>query len=418
MRVLLLSTSDIKGGAARATYTTHQGLRQVGVQSTMLVANKSSDDRYVIGLQPYRYPKRILRETRFYLDEIALKRYKNKKRCIFSPNITSDNILPEVERTNPDIINMHWICKSFLNPETFVKLNRPIVWTLHDMWGFTGGCHYTDGCNRYIERCGSCPHLASHQENDLSRKLWLRKYKAWKDLDLTIVSISHWLADCIRKSSLFSDKRVEVIPNAINTTKFKPIPKKIARDILNLPSDKNIILFGAVQATEDKRKGFQYVISAMREMARSPIGSHLEVAVFGSAEPRNAPDLGINTTYLGILNDDVTLALAYAAADVMLVPSMEEAFGLTASEALGCGTPVVCFDTTGLKDIVEHQKNGYRASCFSIDDFVSGINWVLSDRERWKKLSQRAREKFEQEFTLDIQAQAYLQLYQEIISKN
>ena len=417
MKVLILSTSDIEGGAARAAYNTHQGLQNVGIQSTMLVANKLSDDRSVIGLQPRRYPKRILRETRFYLDEIALKPYKNKKKYIFSPTLTSDNILPDLKKIDPDIINPHWICQSFLNPEIFVKLKRPIVWTLQDMWGFTGGCHYTEGCNRYMERCGFCPYLASHRENDLSRKLWLRKYKAWKDLDLTVVTISRWLADCASKSSLFSGKRIEVIPNAINAATFRPLPQKFAREILNLPIDKNIILFGAVQATEDKRKGFQYVVPAMREIARSPICNQVEVAIFGSSEPRNAPDLGINTTYLGILNNDITLALAYAAADVMLVPSTEEAFGLTASEALGCGTPVVCFDTTGLKDIVEHQKNGYRASCFSVDDFVLGINWVLGNRERWQKLSQRAREKVEQEFTLEVQAQAYSQLYQDIIRK-
>jgi glycosyltransferase involved in cell wall biosynthesis len=283
------------------------------------------------------------------------------------------------------------------------------------MWGFTGGCHYAQDCLKYLTQCGACPHLQSTKENDLARKLWQRKAKAWEKTDFTVVTISHWLADCARQSTLFKNRRIEVIHNALDETRFKPIEKHIAREILGLPQDKKIILSGAINAINDDRKGFQYLVPALQDLAANGWGDRAELVIFGASTPRNAPDLGMKATYMGVLHDDVTLALVYAAADVTAVTSTQEAFGKTAMESLACGTPVVSFDSTGLKDIVEHQTNGYRAECFSVQDLANGIAWVIQDDTRWQTLSRRAREKVEQEFTLSIQARAYTKLYQEVI---
>ena len=399
MKVLILSTWDKEGGAARAAYSTHKSLQQASIDSRMLVANKSSEDPKVIGLQPLKYSAKILRETRLYLDTIELKLYKNTKTDIFSVPRFSENILTEIQRINPDIINLHWICKGFLTPEILAKLNKPIVWTFHDMWGFTGGCHYADDCLRYIDSCGSCPQLSSNQENDISRKLWIRKQQSWKNLNLTVVAVSNWLADCARQSSLFRERRIEVIHNVIDVSKFKPRPKTVAREILNLPLHKKIILFGAIRATQDKRKGFDYLVAAVQKIAQTEVGENTEVVVFGATQPQNAPDLGMKTTYLGTIHDDIMLSLVYAVADVMIVPSTEESCPQTPIESLACGIPVVCFDTSGLNS----------------DDLAAGITWVLQDEERWKELSQQAKKKVEQAFTREILAQAYSKLYQEIL---
>ncbi len=311
---------------------------------------------------------------------------------------------------------MHWICDGFITPEDFPKFNKPIVWTLRDMWGFTGGCHYSEGCLKYQKSCGSCPLLASKNDRDITHKLWLRKQKCFRNLNLTLVGISHWLAACAAESSLFQNRRIEVIHNAIDESIFKPMPKNQVKESLGLPLDKKIILFGAISATQDQRKGFQYLEPTLQKLIENEeYKNNIELVIFGSKQSQNSPEFGVKTTYLGRIWDNQVLAQVYAAADVTLVPSLEEAFGKTAAESLACGTPVVSFDSTGLKDIVEHQQNGYRAKCFSSEDLANGIAWVLSDEKRWQLLSYRAREKVEQEFSLQKQVESYIKIYKDIL---
>ena len=242
----------------------------------------------------------------------------------------------------------------------------------------------------------------------------MRKRTSWKNLDLTIVTPSSWLGECAKESSLFSQTRVEVIPNGIDLNRFKPIDKNIARDILCLPKDKRLILFGTMSAINDQNKGFYLLKKAFKRFFSKEY-KDIELVIFGSSKPKDEDDLGFKTHYLGHLNDEISLAVVYSAADVMIVPSIQEAFGQTASESLACGTPVVAFGNTGLSDIVEHQKNGYLAKPFDTGDLACGIKWVLEDDKRWKKLSENAREKVVNEFDIIRVAKRYTDLYKEIL---
>ena len=284
------------------------------------------------------------------------------------PNI----ITHKIAQINPDIINLHRICGGYLQIETLAKFNKPIVWTLHDMWAFTGGCHYSQECARYTKSCGSCPQLDSNRDWDLSRWVWQRKAKAWQDLNLTIVTPSQWLAKCARVSSLFQDLPIKVIPNGIDTTKYKPIAQSLARELLNLPQDKQLVLFGAMNATSDRRKGFHFLQPALQYLSQSGWQEKLEIVIFGASEPINPPNLGFKCHYLGRLNDDISLALAYNASDVMIVPSLEDNLPNTVMEAIACGTPCVTFNIGGMPDMIEHQKNGYLAVPFQIEDLAGG----------------------------------------------
>ena len=243
MKTLILSTSDIEGGAARATYRLHQGLQTVGVSSQMLVRARLSGDKSVAA------EKSVLTKLGPQMNNLPMQRYPNRERKLFSTQWFPDAIAPQAAKINPDVVNMHWVCNGFLKIETLAKLNKPLFWTLQDMWAFTGGCHYNEGCDRYQESCGRCPQLNSAKDKDLSHSIWQRKHKAWKDLNLTIVTPSSWMADCVRASSLLGDRRVEVIPFCLDTERYRPVDPKIARDLLNLPQDKQIILFGALSAT-------------------------------------------------------------------------------------------------------------------------------------------------------------------------
>lgn len=414
MKPIILNTSDIEGGAARAAYRLHKGLRSIGLDSQMLVQTKSSDDHTVVG--PQTKIQKVFGMIRPTLDSLFVQLYPKRDNVLFSPAVLpNNNLVTMVKRLDSDVINLHWIAKGMLNPKTLKHFNKPLVWTLHDMWPFTGGCHYDSGCGRYQEACGKCPILKTSKNIEMSHWIWKRKEKAWKELDIVIVTPSHWLADCAKNSSLFHDFRIEVIPNGLDLNRFKPFDKHTAREILLLPQDKKLILFGAVNSTSDKRKGFQHLQSAMKNIYMNGWGNNFEVVVFGSSEPINSLELGLKIHYLGHLPGDIALSLLYAAADVMVVPSTQENLANTVMESLSCGTPCVAFDIGGMPDMIEHKHTGYLASPFNTEDLAKGIIWVLEDDERWKVLSLRARRKVEKEFDIQTVAKKYADLFEEIV---
>ena len=412
MKILLLNTYDISGGAAIAAYRLLKGLQQNGAQAQMLVQSKKSDDYSIIG--PKTKWQKAFSKIRPVIDSIPFRFYKQRKKIIFSPAILPENISKKIQDINPDIVHLHWVAGGFIKIESLAKIKMPIVWTFHDMWAFTGGCHYDEDCGKYINNCGRCPLFGSNKQKDLSYKIWKRKKKAWENLDLTIITPSSWLGECAKKSSLFHKTRVEVIPNGIDLNRFKPIDKNIARNILYLPKDKKLILFGALSVLSDKRKGYPLLKEALKKYFFKE-NKDIELVIFSSSRPRDEENLGFKTHYLGRLNDEISLSLVYSAADIMIIPSIQEAFGQTASESLACGTPVVAFGITGLLDIVDHQKNGYLAKPFDTIDLEHGIKWVLEDNNRWKKLSENARAKVVNEFNIVKVAKRYEDLYKDVI---
>ena len=415
MKVLHLSTLDNSGGAAKAAYRLHQGLVNQQVDSRMLVQTKVTGDYRVYN--PSGKLRKGLAALRPTIDRLPLMLSKQPflpyKSLQWLPNST----IADVNALDPDIVHLHWISEGFIPIESLAKLNRPVVLTLHDMWSFTGVCHYSEECDLYTHSCGSCPQLAGTKDFDLSRWVWKRKAKSWQKLNLTAVAPSNWMTECAKSSSLLKNKEVKLIHHGLDTNIYKPLEQKTARTILNLPLDKKLVLFGAITATEDVRKGFSFLEAALQKLSESEWKDQLEIVIFGASEPAMPPELGFKCHFQGRLDDDISLAIAYAAADVMVVPSTQESFGQTACESLACGTPVVAFKTTGLQDIVEHQQNGYLARPFEIDDLTTGINWVLEDKTRWQSLCWRAREKVEQEFSLEIFSSKHLKLYKQILKQ-
>ncbi|MGH7998956.1 MAG: glycosyltransferase, partial [Brasilonema sp.] len=196
------------------------------------------------------------------------------------------------------------------------------------------------------------------------------------------------------------------------------ILQQVARGLLRLPLDKKLILFGSLKATTDKRKGFYLLQPALQNLSQAGWGDKLEVMILGAAQPENPPDIGFKTHYLGTLNDDLSLAIAYSAADTFVLPSTQDNLPNMIMEAIACGTPCVAFNIGGMPDLIEHQKNGYLVQSFDITDLVRGIIWVLENYERSQHLSHRAREKAEQEFSLEIMAKRYWNLFSKILNKN
>lgn len=415
MKTLFVSTTDIIGGAARATYWLANGLRNIGQDVSMCVQQKSGDYPWVWRVKKNNIGK-FSDTVRPQLDTLPLSYYPNRKKTQWSLNLMPNSkLISAISELNPDIINLHWVGGGFMPISQLRSLTVPIVWSLYDMWSFTGGCHYDDSCGKFIDSCGSCPQLDS-QRGDVSSYIHARKVKYWQDIPMTIVSPSAWLAGEAKRSSLFRNLRVEVIPHGTDLSLFKPIDKDCAKEILGLQKNRRYVLFGAMGGTSDARKGYQYLEQALKRLATMSGFEDLSLLVFGASEPVNPPKLGFPIHYVGRLHDDVSLAVLYSAADVTVTPSMQEAFGMTASESMACGTPVVAFGASGPLDVIDHQVNGYLATPYEVEDLANGISWVL-DRSRSKALAFESRKKCEKKFELSNVASQYVNLYEELIEE-
>ena len=417
MKVLILSSSDLIGGAARAAYRLHQGLLAAGVNSQMLVQIKESGDGTVVA--PQSKVQRGIAAVKPALDQIPFSLYRDRdpRVGIYSSQWLPNQVIKKIEQIDPDIINLHWVCGGFIPIETIGKLKQPLVWTLHDMWAFTGGCHYSGECDRYQDSCGACPQLGSDRSWDLSRWIWQRKAKAWTNIDLTVVTPSKWLAETAKSSFLFQNIPVEIIGNGINPQIYQPHPKKLARKILNLPIDKKIVLFGALNSTIDKRKGFSLLLAAIQSLRRLESPDLVELVIFGASAPSTPIDFGFKSNYVGKLHDDVSLSLLYAAADVFVAPSIQDNLPNTILEAMFCGTPSAAFNIGGIPDLIEHQQNGYLAKPFLPEDLAEGIHWILTDSKRQEELARNNRNKALSQFNLERQTQRYLRVFHDLYSK-
>lgn len=413
MKILIVNTFDINGGAARAAYRLHKSLLAQNIDSQMLVQTKDSDDFTVVG-ENSKIEKGI-NKIRPTIDGLFVRSYKNKTQTFFSPaKFQFNNIVKKINEINPDIVHLHWINGGMLTIEDIGKINAPIVWSLHDMWAFTGGCHYNEECLGYEKECGNCKVLGSKKENDLSRKILNRKEKVYKQKkNITIVGLSSWLYECSKKSTLLRDKKHINLPNPIDTNNFKPFNKEKARELCNLPKDKKLVLFGAVGATSDPRKGFIELSAAMKNLEDKDI----EFVIFGSSEPEESQSFKFKTHYLGNLTDDISLVTLYSAVDVMIVPSLQENLSNAIMESLSCGTPVVGFDIGGNGDMIEHKINGYLANAFDTYDLKDGIDWILNNKN-YDDLCKNAREKVTMEFNSNSIGEKYKIMYNDILNDN
>lgn len=406
MKILHVTNNFILQSAG---YRLHKGLINQGIDSRILTGSSSIDDPFLI--QPIRIYEKGASILKRHMDQYLLKMYPNRTGGPFSPAIIPDFIIHKIKAENPSLVHLHWICGGFIQIESLKKIKYPIVWTLHDSWPFTGGCHIPYQCQGYYDKCGKCSVLGSTKIIDLSRFVWLRKKYSWKNKNFLIIPVSNWLADCVRKSSLFSKQNIEVIHNGINTNQFKPIDKILARNVLNIPLDKKIILFGAVNSTSDPNKGFQYLDKALKKFSEFKSLNDIEIIIFGGNHNITHLKCGINLTYFGRIYDDTTLILLYASADVFVAPSLSETLSNTIMESLACGTPAVAFRVGGIPELIEHERNGYLAQPFDPIDLAKGIDWVISNEENWHVLSHYAREKILKEFDIKLISKKYIDLY-------
>ena len=321
----------------------------------------------------------------------------------------------KISKINPDIIHLNWICRGFVPIELLGKLKKPVVWSLHDQWPMTGGCHYDNGCRRYESCCGKCPALESNVEKDLSRWVWNRKKKSYGKLHCLWIAPSRWMQARGTNSPLLNTHPILHIPYGIDINRFRPVDKLTARNLIGLPTDKKLILFGAVDAVDDPRKGFHHLQCALQEIKQKTDPDQLELVIFGANKKDEEADIGFKSHYLGTLSDELSLVIVYAACDVFVAPSTEDNLPNTILEAMACGTPCVAFDLGGFPDMIDHKVNGYLAEPFQADALSQGILWTIDDAMRYEQLSKSAREKIVNTFDSSFIAEKFIRLYRYIM---
>jgi len=412
MKILIVSATDLQGGAGRAAYRLHQSLLDKDIDSQMLVQTKNSDDFTVISKD--KKSSKYLNQLRPFIDSIPVRLYKNRVDAMFSISwLGFDGIVDRINEINPDIVHLHWIAGGMMRIEDISKIKAPLVWSLHDMWPFTGGCHYDQDCGLYKNKCGNCKVLNSPKENDLSRKVFKRKRGSYSKIqNMNIVATSKWIGICAKESSLFKDRQITLLPNPIDTGIFSPIDKTFARGYFDIPKDKTVILFSAMRSILDSRKGSKELFEAIDMLDLN----NVVFVIAGSSKPEHPPKLKFPTFFIPPLLDEVSLPLIYNVADVMIVPSIQENLANSIIESLSCGIPVVAFDIGGNSDMIEHKKNGYLAKAIIPKDMANGIEWVLKNNES-QNLSNNSRKKALKDFDQRVVSKKYIDFYKNILIK-
>ena len=434
MKVLYINTSDSHGGAARAAVRIMHGVKQYEGEAQMLVKDKCSVSKDVVALHEF------LPKSKLYgaLDWIANK-FKNKwqhmqwrpycktKENVFMSDTRGTRLHGALQHLDYDILHLHWINQRFVKLQDLPK-DKPIVWTLHDSWPFCGICHYFIDCDLYKTHCGDCPMLHSNKEKDLAYRVFEEKVRAYKNLDLHIVTPSRWLGDCAKQSALFGSFPVTVIPNCLDTDIYRPLNEQEVNERLGEIIHRNqalsdvgekvgkpMILYGAMNAATDRRKGFKFLLDALYKLDAQ--GFEADLVVFGASESDLPMDFEhIQVHFVGYVSNTDLLVTLYNMADVMVVPSLTENLSCAIMESLACATPVCCYNIGGNSDMVEHKVNGYLAQEQDSDDLALGIHWCLENNQDGA-LSQAAREKVVREFTIEKVGEKYADLYRTIIKK-
>lgn len=408
MKVAHINYSDITGGAARAAYRIHRALLQRGIDSRMHVVRASAGDWTVEPSPPGWMGKRD--GIRARIGEAVTRLLHTENRILHSPEVLRSRWPQRLNNSDADVINLHWIGYEMMSVADIARFQKPVVWTLHDMWAFCGAEHFTEDF-RWREGYLRNNRPVHESGFDLDRWTWKRKSNHWRR-PIQIVAPSHWLADCARQSALMREWPVSVIPYAIDTEAWRPVDKQLARKILGLPVDSPLLIFGAIGGTRDPRKGFDLLKGALDHLRGEIQG--LELVVLGQTPPMKPTDLGFPVHYAGHLHDDISMSLFYSAADALILPSRQDNLPNVGIEAQACGTPVVAFNACGLPDIVEHKETGYLAKAFDTQDLAEGIRWVLADTSRRARLSSQSRTAAVAKFSYPEVSEQYLRLYEKI----
>lgn len=409
-----INVADEARGAAQAAFRLHQAQAALGHSSRMLVGYrfKDRDDIEMIPPRRTRWQRRAHRFVNRFEEMTGLQ-------YLWQP--WREQFLRHRFTRDADVVNLHNTHGGYFSHRVLPELTRqlPVVWTLHDLWGMTGHCGspYMHDCERWKHGCGKCPSLSDHPAVAVDSTAWLWRIKdgVYRRSHLVLTTPSEWMAAMVRQSPLLSRFEVRCIPHGLDTSVFKPIPRKAAREALGVPVDAKVVLFAAFDLFQ-QRKGGVYLFEALQRLAQEGRKDFV-LATVGSERAELTGAYRFPHLNLGLIRDEHRLAQCFSAADLYAGPSLAETFGLVYMEAMACATPVVAFDSTAVGEVVRHEQTGYLARDRDVEDLARGIRTLLDDDARREALGRAGRELVEREYTLERQARRYLDLYHAAIDE-
>ena len=418
MRILIVNTSERTGGAAIAAGRLTEALKSHGIKAKMLVRDKQTDRISTVALGGgWKQVRKFVWERVV----IWINSHFRRER-LFSVDIanTGNDItrLPEFKEAN--LIHLHWINQGMLSLKVIRKIlasGKPVVWTMHDMWPCTGICHHARTCTAFHSECGACPMIYSQKRKDLSTRIFRQKQRLYASGGIHFVTCSHWLEGMAKQSALLANQPVSVIPNPISTTLFHPMKQTEARQKLALPTEGKLILFGSVKLT-DKRKGIDYMVEACRLLAKQhpALKEQLALVAVGMHAAELQPLVPFKVHNMGYVREEHQLAEIYNAADLYVIPSLDENLPNTIMEAMACGTPCVGFPTGGIPEMIDHLKNGYLTKEHSAEQLAEGI-YTLLTTPAYESLSHEAVAKVNACYSERSVANQYGQLYAKLLKE-
>ena len=419
MRVLIVNTSEQKGGAAVAAGRLMDALNNHGVKTKMLVRDKQTDSICVVALKG-----RIQKRWYFLWERLVVfLRLHLRREHLFEIDIANagTDITGLKEFREADIIHLHWINQGMLSLSSIRKIlksGKPVIWTMHDIWPATAICHLTLGCNYYRTACRNCKYLpGGGGNNDLAAKVWRRKQTMLTSGNITFVACSKWLEQEAKSSALLRGHAVTSIPNPIDTRIFCPGKREEACQAENLPADKRLILF-VCQRVTNPNKGMRYLIDACNKLAEETpeMKENTGVVILGGHADEMVSLLPFPAYPLGYVSDRQRIINIYRAASMFVLPSLSENLPNTIMEAMACGVPCLGFRVGGIPEEIDHLKNGYVADYRSVDDLARGIDWILNQADS-AALSAEAVKKVRHNYSMQQVAVRYSEVYQHAMAQ-
>jgi glycosyltransferase involved in cell wall biosynthesis len=415
LKILILSSYDV-GGASIAAIRLHLALLKAGVLSRLMTLHKSNGD--IPEHYQYKPQNGWKRKIELKIRQRTEHQQKNslnlpKGQSLsgeFSMPLASYDVTDSPHWKWADAVNIHWVNEWISLENLVAKSNqKPMIWTMHDMHAFTGGCHYSHHCMGFEIECKNCPMLVHSSIPQLAHHFWKSKKTALyiHQPKLRIVAPSQWMVDLASKSSLFSEFTGTRIFNSLDTSVFKPLPQEMCVSVLGLPKNKKIML-AVSQSLKDRRKGFSILIEALK---RVPDPENWVLCTVGKLHDETSV-IGVEHIHLGSIHDERLMAIIYNSASMFVHPATEDNLPNVVVEALCCGLPVAGFQIGGMPEMIIQNQNGNLTSTISPE----GLLFAILEALPMQALKMQIAEAAHQTFSGTEQANQFLQVVKQVVA--